>query len=80
MSTQTSIINILNSTLQKHIEEEKEVLIAEATESFNKRIRKLVAQTAMAIQDLYTIETNGQYLTITVKIKQEKLESNQIST
>ncbi len=54
--------------IQKHVDEAKEEVVKMAIEEFTRRVRKIAAETAIMLQNYYSVEKIGQELIIRVKI------------
>jgi hypothetical protein len=69
---QKSIARAILHEVNEQIEKAKEDVVAKAAEEFRKRVKQIVGEVALSINDYYSIERCGQDILIRVKFEQAK--------
>lgn len=67
---QKSIARGILHEVNEQIEKAKEEVVAKAAEDFRKRVKQIVGEVALSINDYYSIERAGQDILIRVKFEQ----------
>ena len=67
---QKSIARAILREVNEQIEKAKEEVVAKAAEDFRKRVKQIVGEVALSINDYYSIERAGQDILIRVKFEQ----------
>jgi hypothetical protein len=68
---QKSIARGILHEVNEQIEKAKEEVVAKAAEDFRKRVKQIVGEVALSINDYYSIERAGPDILIRVKFEKE---------